>query len=85
MSKPSRRPNREQIKKKRKEVQKAEKQLRQSMKEKGLVAPLGFSVSNCKSKYETVEEEIQARHEAVTEEVKVFGICLPNVRSSTSQ
>ncbi len=29
MSKPSRRPNREQIKKKRKEVQKAEKQLRQ--------------------------------------------------------
>ena len=47
------------------------------MKEKGLVAPSNFSVSNCKSKYETVEEETQARLEAVTEEAKVFKANLP--------
>ena len=54
MSKPSRRANREEIKRQKKEARKAEKQLRQRMKEKGLVAPSNFSVSNRKSKYETV-------------------------------
>jgi hypothetical protein len=77
MSKPSRRPNREEIKRQKKEARKAEKQLRQRMKEKGLVAPSNFSVSNRKSKYETVEEETQARLEAVTEEVRVFKANLP--------
>lgn len=77
MSKPSRRANREEIKRQKKEVRKAEKQLRQRMKEKGLVAPSNFSVSNRKSKYETVEEETQARLEAVTEEVRVFKANLP--------
>jgi hypothetical protein len=72
MSKPSRRPNREEIKRQRKEVRNAEKQLRQRMKKMGLVAPAGFSVSNRKSQYETVEEETQARQEAVTEEAKVL-------------
>ena len=47
------------------------------MKEEGLVAPSDFSVSNCKSKYETVEEETQARLEAVTEVAKVFKANLP--------
>ena len=41
------------------------------MKEKGLVVASDFSVSNCKSKYETAEEETQALLEGVTEEVKV--------------
>jgi len=77
MSKPSRRPNREEIKRQRKKVRNADKQLRQRMKEKGLVAPTGFSVSNRKSQYETVEEEIQARQEAVTEETKVLKANLP--------
>ena len=77
MSKPSRRPNREEIKRQRKQVRNAEKQLRQRMKEKGLVAPAGFSVSNRKSQYETVKEETQARQEAVTEEAKVLKANLP--------
>ena len=77
MSKPSRRPNREEIKRQRKEARNADKQLRQRMKEKGLVAPAGFSVSNRKSQYKTVEEETQARQEAVTEEAKVLKANLP--------
>ncbi|MCP4141444.1 MAG: transposase family protein, partial [Chloroflexi bacterium] len=77
MSKPSRRPNREEIKRQRKEVKKAEKQLRQKMKEKGLVAQPDFSVSNRKSPYESVKEETQARLEAVTEEARVFKVNLP--------
>ena len=77
MSKPSRRPNREEIKRQRKEARNADKQLRQRMKEKGLVVPAGFSVSNRKSQYKTVEEETQARQEAVTEEAKVLKANLP--------
>ena len=77
MSKPSRRPNREEIKRQRKEARNADKQLRQRMKAKGLVAPAGFSVSNGKSQYESVEEETQARLEAVTEEAKVLKANLP--------
>jgi hypothetical protein len=77
MSKPSRRPNREEIKRQRKEARHAEKQLRQRMKKMGLVAPADFSVSNRKSRYETVAEETQARQEAVTEEAKVIKTNLP--------
>jgi hypothetical protein len=77
MSKPSRRPNREEIKRQRKEARNADKQLRQKMREKGLVAPASFSVSNRKSQYKTVEEETQARQEAVTEEAKVLKANLP--------
>ena len=77
MSKPSRRPNREEIKRQRKEARNADKKLRQRMKEKGLVAPAGFSVSNGKSQYESVEEETQARLETVTEEAKVLKANLP--------
>ncbi len=77
MSKPSRRPGREAIKAQRKEKKKAEKELRERLKAQGLEVSSGFSVSNCKSKYKTVEEEIQARHVAVTEETKVCKANLP--------
>ena len=77
MSKPSRRPNREAIKAQRKDKKRAEKLLRQRQKAQGLHVSSGFSVSNCKSEYKTVEEEIEARHEAVTEEARVLKANLP--------
>ena len=77
MNKPSRRPNREAIKAQKKDKKRAEKLLRQKQKAQGLQVSSGFSVSNCKSKYKTVEEETKARHEAVTEEAKVFKANMP--------
>ena len=77
MSKPSRRPNREAIKRARKEKKKAEKQLLQSQQTRGLVAADRNSITNSKSEYQTVTEEQQARMTAVTEQVRVFQSNLP--------
>ncbi len=77
MSEPNLRPNREAIKAQRKENQKAKKELRQRLKAQGFDVSSGHSVSNCKSKYKTVEEEMQARNEAVVEKVRVFKTNLP--------
>jgi hypothetical protein len=85
MSKPSRRPSREAIKIQRKEKKRAEKELRQHLKSQGLSVSSGFSVSNSKSKYKTVEEEIEARHEAVTEEARVCKANLPKLLKQLSK
>ncbi len=77
MSKLSRRANRETIKAQKKEKKKSENELRQRLKSQGLVASSTFSVSNSKSKYKTVEEEVDARHEAVTKEARVYKANLP--------
>ncbi len=85
MSKPSRRPNREEIKEQKKKIKEAEKALREKQKACGLKVPSGFSVPNSKSKYKTVEEEIKARNVAVTEEVRVFKANLPILLRRLSQ
>lgn len=77
MSKPSHRPGREEIKARKKKKQKAEKELRKDLKAQGLEELSGSSVPNCKSKYQTVEEEISARNEAVTEEARILKVNLP--------
>jgi hypothetical protein len=77
MSKLSHRPGREEIKAQKKKKKKAEKELRKEQKAQGLEEPSGFSVPNRKSGFKTVEEEIGARNEAVTEEVRIFKTSLP--------
>lgn len=77
MSKSSRRPNREQIKAKIKEHKKAQRQLREDKKAKGLTAQSHATISNHKCAYESVGEESSARNEAVCGQMRVFRAKLP--------
>ena len=56
MSKPSRRPNREEIKRLKKEKKKAERKLREQQIAEGLEPQSHTTTANRKSEYETVEE-----------------------------
>ncbi len=81
MSKPSRRPGREE----QKAQYRAQKRvLRQRQREQGLVPPVRPSASNSKSEHETVEEEQVARETAVVEQVLVMRTLLPVLLSSLS-
>jgi hypothetical protein len=77
MSKPSRRPGREEIKKQRKARKQAQRELRQRQKEEGLCVPARPSLSNRKCPYQNEEEERAARVEAVSQQVKVYRAMLP--------
>jgi len=77
MSKPSRRPNREQIKAQRRERKRAQRTLREQLRSQGLSGSSHGTISNHKSQYETVEEERSARNEAVAEQVGIFRSKLP--------
>jgi len=77
MSKPSRRPNREAIKARRKEREKAQRELRESQKAAGLSVPRHPSLSNRKCAYKNQEEEKAARLDAVSQQVKVYRAMLP--------
>lgn len=85
MSKPSRRPNREKIKEQKRKKKKAEKELRGSQKLEGLSSESNPTISNSKSAYQSVEEEREARGEAVMEQVRVFRSKLPILLSRLSQ
>ena len=77
MSKRSGRPNREAFKAARKARKKAQRQLRQRQQAEGLSAPVRPTLPNQKCPYETVEEERQARGDAVCQQVKVYRAMLP--------
>lgn len=77
MSKQSRRPKREEIKAKRKEYKKAQKQLRQNEMANGLHASSYATISNHKCEYSSVEQEFLIRNETVFEQIKIFRIKLP--------
>lgn len=77
MSKPSRRPNREEIKTHRKEQKRAQKALREELKGKGFNISSHSTISNHKCEFRSVEEESAARNEAVLEQLKVFRGKLP--------
>jgi hypothetical protein len=77
MSKVSRRPSREEIKKIRGEKKKAEKALRARQKAEGLKLPSKAAIPNRKCAYKTVEEEQKARQDATTEQARVFRAKLP--------
>lgn len=77
MSKRSRRPGREEIKKQRKEHKKSQMELRRIQSAKGLIAPPSATISNCKCKYKDIEEEKNARLDAVSQQVKVYRAMFP--------
>jgi len=72
MSKQSRRPNREEIKRQRKEKKKAQKALRERQKSEGLEAPVQCCSVNRKSDFKSTEEEREARLDAMGEQLRVF-------------
>ena len=73
MSKPSRRCNREA----RKEKRKAEKKLRKQQRAAGLDVPRRVTPPNRRSEFATVEEEAEARNDAVSEQHRVMQSLLP--------
>jgi hypothetical protein len=77
MSKPSRRPNREQIKAQRRERKRVQKALREEQRAKGFAASSHATISNRKCEYETVEQERAVRNEALCEQVRIFRSKLP--------
>jgi|GEM_PF-1837347 len=78
MSKPSRRPpNREEIKRIRKDKKRAEKALRARQRAEGLKVPFKAAMPNRKCQYKTAEEEQRGRQDAVVEQVRVFRAKLP--------
>lgn len=77
MSKPSRRPNREELKARAKERQRAQKELRRTQEAEGLRRESHRTIANGKSRYQSVAEERVARNEATWELLKVFRDRLP--------
>jgi hypothetical protein len=77
MSKLSRRPGREQIKARRKEIKKKQGRLREALNGKGVKSSSHATISNHKSEYNSVEEERRARNDAVFENVMIFRTKLP--------
>ncbi len=77
MSKKSRRPNRVKQLAQRKINKKAKKILRQQQRAKGFIPPKHVTITNCKCKYESVEEEIDERTKAAAEQIKIMRSKLP--------
>ena len=77
MSKASHRPNREQIKQQRKEKKKAERNLVASQKIQAVIPRAVANMPNSKSEYQSIDEERDARADAVTEQVRIFRAKLP--------
>lgn len=82
MSQKSRRLSREQAKAIRKEKKQAWRELRKQQKSQGIITPERPTVANSVSRYETEEEERQARNEAVSEQTRIFRAQLPNLLMS---
>jgi len=77
MSKPSRRPGREEFKQQRKKARKVRKALREKQQTQGLSPSRTATVANHACRYTSVEEEREARLEAVTEQARVMRANLP--------
>jgi hypothetical protein len=79
MSKPSRRLNRQWLNEKKAERRKAARKLRQQQAAEGLEPKARPTISNGISEWETVEEEKEARQEAVEEKLKMYRAVLPTL------
>jgi len=77
MSKPSRRPNREQIKAQRREKKKQEAALRERQEQAGLKPSIPPALPNACCAYATVDEEREARTQAATGQLGVLRQQLP--------
>jgi len=85
MSKRSRRPGREEIRRLKREKKEAERALRAKQKAEGLRIPVTASIPNRKCGYKSVEEEQEARQVATTEQMRVFRSQLPMVLKRLSK
>lgn len=85
MRKLSRRPNREAIKEQRRERKKAQRELRDTQKATGLIAPPSPSISNRKCDCKNEEEEKSVRLDAVTQQVKAYRSMLPVILKRLSK
>jgi hypothetical protein len=85
MGKPSRRPNREEIKALNKERKAAQKVLRAKQRAEGMTIPTKSSTPNRKSQYDNVEEEQEARQFAATEHARIFQSQLPGLLKTISK
>ena len=79
MSKPSRRPNRKELKTVRKERKQAQKAQGFRLAEEGLPKKSHATISNGKCRYQSTEEEGIARTEATWEQLKVLRSELPRL------
>jgi hypothetical protein len=79
MSKVSRRPGREERKREKRARRQAAQELRQRQAAAGLESPPRGTISNGKSAWKTVEEEQQARQEAVEEQLQAYRSVLPTL------
>src|SRR5208283_4484365 len=79
MSKPSRRLHRQSLNERKVERRKAAKKLRQQQTAAGLEPKASQTISNGTSIWKTVEEEKQARQEAVEEKLKMYRAVLPTL------
>lgn len=79
MSKPSRRQSQEEIKVERKKRKSAQRELCQRLAEEGLPRESHSTVTNGKSRYQSLEEEGVARTEATWEQLKVLRAELPRL------
>lgn len=79
MSKPSSRLRRQELIEKRLSQRRAAEELRQRQAAQGLRNPPTATISNGKSPWKTVDEERQARQEAVEEQLKVYRSLLPTL------
>lgn len=85
MSKPSRRPGREEQKQQRRERQRAQRELRERQQAQGLAPPKRPSVSNQKSPWRTLEAERAARQETIEVQASVFRTILPKLLGRLAQ
>jgi len=85
MSKGSLRPGKEEIKQLRKERKEAGNALRRKQKAEGLDNRVTSTLPNRKSRYQSVEEEEEARQTAVTEQMRIFRLQLPVVLNRLSK
>ena len=85
MGKPSRRPNRQEIKTLNKERNAAHKALRAKQRAEGMTIPQKPSIPNRKSQYNNVEEEQAARQFAATEQSRIFHSQLPGLLKTISK
>ena len=72
MSTPSRQERRQELSRQKKERRRAQRKLREQQKAEGLTPLPTATISNGTSEWTSVEEEKQARQEAVEEQLRVY-------------
>lgn len=85
MSKPSRRPGREEIKAQRRKKKQLEKELRDTQRSQGLTPKTHTTSSNATSPYDSVEAEREGRLDAVTGQMRIIKAQLPQLLKHLNQ